>query len=223
MNGTHGLYACVVLNDANYDEVVAGLRMQRVLPILRCQTPEEAIETAAVLRDAGVPMVELTTSIPDVTQAVREIAAAGSLVGVGTIRDAAQVPEMVAAGAGFVVSYFRPAGFLAAAHEAGVAAIPGAITPTEIQVAASEGARIVKLFPAWQVGPRLLGDLAPLVLGMEYIATGGITLATAKEWMSAGIAALGLGRGLGSVVTDGPDHVRSRLQEWQDATNRRHA
>jgi 2-dehydro-3-deoxyphosphogluconate aldolase/(4S)-4-hydroxy-2-oxoglutarate aldolase len=93
----------------------------------------------------------------------------------------------------------------------GVPAIPGALTPTEIEAAARLGAELVKLFPGSFVGPRYVREvLAPLV-GVELIVTGGVDLSNAGAFIEAGAVAVGVG----SALTGAPD-VESRARRLRD-------
>jgi 2-dehydro-3-deoxyphosphogluconate aldolase/(4S)-4-hydroxy-2-oxoglutarate aldolase len=154
-------------------------------------------------------VVELTRSTPDVESALRELTEEGLLVGVGTIADARYIESAVAAGARFVVSFANPRGFVAAARAAGVPAIPGALTPSEIAAAAASGADAVKIFPASTVSPSYLVSLRPVLPDVKLVVTGGIR-ATAEDihpWLSAGALAVGVG-GLAEAETE--DDITSR-------------
>lgn len=210
-------------DDSRRRSAIDLMAEQRVVPVLRCSGAEDAVATAQAAAGAGMTVVELTTSIPGVLDAVRRLAADGLVVGLGTVREASLVDEAVRAGARFVVSFKRPAGLVERAQRLGAAAIPGALTPHEIAAAADEGADAVKIFPARLVGPGYLADLEPLVPGLRAVATGGVqpTAADLGEWLRAGALAVGLGSALGTAERDGPDEVarrcRSALQVASDA------
>ena len=101
--------------------ILDELARQRVLPVLRAAHVTDAVATARAAAAAGCRVVELTTSTPDVEEAIRPLVSDGLVVGVGTIRAAADVPRFVAAGASFVVSFSNPPGLFAPATAAGVA------------------------------------------------------------------------------------------------------
>jgi 2-dehydro-3-deoxyphosphogluconate aldolase/(4S)-4-hydroxy-2-oxoglutarate aldolase len=142
-------------------------------------------------------IVELTATTPDVHEAVGPLAADGLIVGVGTIVDPAMIGSLAAAGARFVVSFFRPHGFAAAAHAAGLQAIPGGFTPAELAAARGASADAVKLFPARLATPAYVSDLAPLLPGLRLVVTGGLVATTGSlgPWLAAGVAASALGPG----------------------------
>ena len=192
------------------EALIAGIEAQRVLPVLRSDSWEDAVATAIALAEEGARVVELTTSTPNVELAVEALAPRGLTVGVGTLRDHLSARRMISAGAAFAVSFFNPPKFIETVIANGAVPIPGALTPSEIAEASAEGARIVKLFPAWQTHPRILADLEPLVPGQRYIATGISGADQGRAWLQKGILALGVGRQLGTVADVGAEEVKAR-------------
>lgn len=190
-------------------EVIAE---QRVVPVLRCADWRDAVETARACAAAGCRAVELTMSTPQVERAVAALAGGDVVVGVGTVTTSRSAEELAAAGAAFVVSFCRPDGFVAAAHRAGLAAIPGAATPSEIQACVEDRADAVKLFPARLLTAAFLRDVRPLFPGLRAMATGGV--APSREslgpWLAAGAFAVGIGSQLGTVSEDGAGEVMRR-------------
>ena len=170
------------------------------------------------LAEGGLTTVEVTLSTPGVFSAVERLSREGLHVGVGTITDAVAVDAAADAGAGFVVSFTSPRGFVAAAVARHVLAIPGAMTPSEAHSAAAAGASLVKLFPARVLGPEIVSDLRPLVEGVRFVATGGIPLTGegVGSWMRAGAAAIGIGRALGEVGDVGAREVTRRARHARD-------
>jgi 2-dehydro-3-deoxyphosphogluconate aldolase / (4S)-4-hydroxy-2-oxoglutarate aldolase len=200
--------------------VLDALRAQRVVPVLRSPDAEDAIATALACADAGLTVVELTRSTPDVDRAVAALSARGLTVGVGTLTAPAEVRSVAAAGARFAVSFANPADFVATARACGLAAIPGALTPSEVLAAAQQGADAVKLFPARAVSPAHLADLRAVLPDVAFLATGGLRIAdgTARAWLDAGALAVGLGADFGTAARDGAAGVTARARAVLDAT-----
>jgi len=197
---------------ADIDSLTRAIAAQRVVPVLRTETVQDAIDTARACAAAGITVIELTTSTPDVHRAVRVLADEGLTVGVGTLRNKGELAAVAKAGALFSVSYFTPSGFVERSLDQGLMPIPGVLTPGEIQAAVSAGARTVKIFPAWQSHPRIISDLAPLVGPVDYIVTAGLTDESTLRWLEAGALAVGAGRALGTVATIGADAVRANVR-----------
>jgi 2-dehydro-3-deoxyphosphogluconate aldolase / (4S)-4-hydroxy-2-oxoglutarate aldolase len=194
------------------DAVLEALAAQRVVPVLRSATVEDAVATARACARGGMSAIELTHSTPDVEDAVAALTAEGLLVGVGTIADAAQVPGAVAAGARFVVSYTLPPGMVQAAGRLGAVAIPGAFSPTEVSACLRAGAAAVKLFPARALSPGYLRDLRAVLPQLRAFPSGGLAAEAGliRPWLEAGALAVGLGSDLGTVAAVGAGEVERR-------------
>lgn len=203
----------------NHEETLERLGRQVVVPVLRSDTAARAAERARALASAGLEAVELTLSTPDVLAAIRDLAADGLTVGLGTVTSADQIAPAVAAGASFVVSYAQPPAFVATARRLGVPAVPGAFTPSEVLAARAAGAPAVKLFPAGRVGPAYLRDLLAVMPGLRLMATGGIAADVAElaRWRAAGAWCVGLGRELERQAASDPDRLRSLVCAVQGA------
>jgi 2-dehydro-3-deoxyphosphogluconate aldolase/(4S)-4-hydroxy-2-oxoglutarate aldolase len=197
--------------------VLDQLHDQAWVPVLRNADAGDAVATA---RACAVDVVELTYSTPGVLDAIRELVAGGSTVGVGTVRTTDQVREAAAAGASFVVSFHRPPGFVAAALDAGVVPLPGALTPHEVAAAIDDGAPAVKIFPARLVPPAYLRDLAAVIGPVPLVVTGGIGAdpESLRPWLAAGAWAVGVGGQLGTVAGDGAEVVRQRASALKDVS-----
>jgi 2-dehydro-3-deoxyphosphogluconate aldolase/(4S)-4-hydroxy-2-oxoglutarate aldolase len=189
------------------------VEQQRIVPVLRCQDATDAVSTARAVARAGLTVVELTFTTPGVLDAVPSLVNEGLTVAVGTVTAAEQVHAAAAAGAALVVSFASPDGFIAAAQEAGVVAIPGALTPSEIQSAHAAGAPAVKLFPARLAGVAMLSDMRAVLPDLRLLPTGGVSIADAPQWLAAGALAIGLGATLGTVARDGADEVEHRCRQ----------
>jgi Entner-Doudoroff aldolase len=188
------------------------LAAQRVLPVLRCVDAQDAIATARAAAAAGCRIVEVTMSTPGVEAAIAPLLEEGLVVAVGTLRTVADVGPLAAAGASLVVSFWNPPGFVAAATAAGIPAIPGGFTPSELAAALADGAAAVKLFPAAFADPSYLGALRPLLPELRVLVTGGIEPDGVAPWLAAGALAVGLGGSLGTAATVGADEVERRMR-----------
>jgi 2-dehydro-3-deoxyphosphogluconate aldolase/(4S)-4-hydroxy-2-oxoglutarate aldolase len=116
------------------------------------------------------------------------------LVGAGTVLDAKSAAACIAAGALFIISPSTELDVITHCNQAGVAVLPGALTPTEIVRAWRAGADMVKVFPCSALGGAsyLKAVKAPLP-HIELVPTGGVSLETAAAFIKAGAAALGVG------------------------------
>jgi 2-dehydro-3-deoxyphosphogluconate aldolase/(4S)-4-hydroxy-2-oxoglutarate aldolase len=195
------------------EEVLRAIAEQRVLPVLRCPDPDDAVATSRACARAGMKVVELTRSTPGVESALRELRRDGLVLGLGTLSASDQVRPAARAGARFVVSFAAPQCMVESARLQGLTAIPGALTPTEVLRCVEAGAPAVKLFPARSVTPAYLRDLRTVLPELPVLVTGGVTPDGARAWLDAGALAVGLGAHLGSASTHGEDEVERRARE----------
>jgi 2-dehydro-3-deoxyphosphogluconate aldolase/(4S)-4-hydroxy-2-oxoglutarate aldolase len=170
-----------------------------VIPVIRAQSPDEAASAIAAIQKGGVSVLEITMTVPGAVELIREVArrATDALVGAGTVLDPENALACIDAGARFVVSPALNLATIAACREAGVAVLPGALTPTEVLTAWNAGADIVKVFPANALGgPSYLKSLKAPLPQVKLVPTGGVNLQTAKDFIKAGASALGVGADL---------------------------
>jgi len=181
------------------EEILKTLCDVGVIPVVRAKSAEALVDLAKALHAGGIPICEVTMTVPGAIDAIRRVALAFGgevLVGVGSVTRVEQVHEAVAAGAQFIVGPVLVPGVVAAAHGHDKPVIPGAFTPTEIFQAHGLGADIVKVFPAGVGGPAYFrAVLAPMPL-LKLMPTGGVDLSTAAAFIKAGAVALGAGTAL---------------------------
>jgi 2-dehydro-3-deoxyphosphogluconate aldolase/(4S)-4-hydroxy-2-oxoglutarate aldolase len=178
-------------------EVLEGLRRGGLVPVLRAPTAEDALAMVEALHAAGIGAVEITMTVPGAVEVIGQVARRFGhemLVGAGTVLDAKSAAACIAAGAQFIISPSTELEVIAHCNQAGVAVLPGALTPTEIVRAWRAGADMVKVFPCSALGGAsyLKAVKAPLP-HIELVPTGGVSLETAAAFIKAGAAALGVG------------------------------
>lgn len=171
------------------------LRQARVVPVVRTATAALAETACAWLREAGLTILEITLTIPDAIPLIRTLAAEpGLTIGAGTVPDARAAEACLAAGARFLVTPWVDAEVVRVARAAGAAAMPGALTPTEVRAALAAGADVVKIFPAASVGgPAHIKALASVFPGVAFCPTGGVDAGAVAAYLRAGAAFVGIG------------------------------
>lgn len=174
-------------------DVQDRLAAEGVIAVIRAGGAREAVVAARALAAGGVRAVEIAFTTPGAPEAIAELSGEPELlVGAGTVRSAAHAADAIEAGARFLVSPALVEPALELAEQAGVLALPGALTPTEV-LAAAERAPVVKLFPASIGGPAYLRALLAPAPELLLVPTGGVSAANAGEWLAAGAFALGAG------------------------------
>ena len=180
-------------------EVLKSLREIGLVPVLRAESEEQALKLAAAIAAGGVTVLEVTMTVPGAIRVMRRLAEERPdiLIGAGTVLDAETARMCILEGAQFVVSPALKIPTIEMCHRYGVAVLPGALTPTEIVTAWEAGADVVKIFPASSLGgAKYLKSVKAPLPQVEMIPTGGVSLATAAEFLEAGAFALGVGADL---------------------------
>ena len=182
------------------DDVIRKIGEIGIVPVVRAASVDEATRAVEAICAGGIPVVEITMTVPNAISVIREVAQQyGSkvLVGAGTVTTAEQAESCLRAGAEFLVSPGLAPPALAVARASGKLAIPGALTPTELMNAQAHGARLVKIFPCGNVGgAKYLRSLKAPFPNASLIPTGGVNAANAAEFIAAGAFALGVGADL---------------------------
>ena len=199
-----------------------ALTQNGLIAILRGLRPDEAAAVGQVLYQAGFRVIEVPLNSPDPYTSIRtlrETLPADCLIGAGTVLTPEQVERVKAAGGQLIVMPHSDAKVLRAAKAAGLYLSPGVATPTEAFAALAEGADVLKLFPAEQMGPAVVKAwLAVLPAGTVLLPVGGITPDNMQGFVDAGGKGFGLGSGLfkpGMSV----EQVASRAQAYVAAWN----
>ena len=179
--------------------VVERVRREGAVAVLRLPDAEQTVRAAEWLIAGGVTALEVTLTTRGATDAIRELASRhgdAALVGAGSVLDADAARRSVDARARFIVSPVCLPEVVEAAASLGVAAMPGAFTPTEALRAHQMGASIVKVFPSEVLGPAFIkGVLAPMPF-LRLMPTGGVTPDNVGDGLRAGAIAVGLGSAL---------------------------
>lgn len=198
-------------------DVLEVVRADRAVAVVRAPSVADPAGLAGVLADAGIRCVEFTFTIPGVLEAIEAAAAAGALVGAGTVTEPAQAKDAIAAGARFVVSPVLVPEIVAPCRDVGVPVVLAALTPTEVLAAARAGSIAVKLFPASLGGPRYLRDLRGPLPHVVFIPSGGVDSTNAREFLEAGAAAVFAGTELVPpelVAVGAHEEIRRRTESF---------
>src|SRR5947209_7016907 len=171
-----------------------------VVPVVLAQSAEEAMRVVEAIREGGVPVLEITMTVPGALGVMEQVArrfGADVVLGAGTVLDAETARACILAGARFVVSPALDRATIEMCHRYSVAVIPGALTPTEVVAAWSAGADVVKIFPCGALGgASYIKSLKAPLPHIEMIPTGGVSVKTAADFIKAGSLALGVGADL---------------------------
>src|SRR6266851_4029727 len=172
-------------NRMTVEDVIHRIGEIGIVPVVRAATVEDATSAVRAICAGGIPILEITMTVPDATSVIRHVAREyGSTV-------------LVGAGTEFIVSPGLSLPVLAVAQASAKLAIPGALTPTELMHAQENGAKLIKIFPCGNVGgPKYLRSLRAPFPNVALIPTGGVNASNAAEFIAAGAFALGVGADL---------------------------
>lgn len=168
-----------------------------IVPVARAQSPAQAIAAAEAVCAGGIPIVEITMTVPGAVEVIAELVRSmgkDMLVGAGTVIDVEGAKRCLDAGAEFLVSPGLDVEVVKLANRQGTLIMAGALTPTEVIAAWKAGADFVKIFPCGNVGgPKYIRALKGPLPQVPMVPTGGVNLQTAAAFLEAGAAALGIG------------------------------
>ena len=170
-----------------------------IIAIVRLASADVLSAVTDAIAEGGVRCIEFTMTTPGALDTLAEATARyGKDVsfGAGTVLDPETARAAILAGAQFIVAPNLNPDVITLCNRYSIAAMPGALTPTEIVQAWELGADVVKVFPADSMGPRYIkGVLAPLP-HIKLAPVGGITQENAIDYIRAGAACLGVGSSL---------------------------
>lgn len=181
-------------------EVLRRIAEVGLVPVVRAQSSDEAMRAIDAIREGGVPILEITMTVPGaipLMEAVAKRYGSEVLIGAGTVLDAETARACILAGAQFIVSPSLDTHTIATCRRYSVPVMPGALTPTEVVTAWTAGADVVKVFPCGAVGgASYIKALKAPLPQIELLPTGGVSLKTAADFIKAGAMALGVGADL---------------------------
>jgi 2-dehydro-3-deoxyphosphogluconate aldolase/(4S)-4-hydroxy-2-oxoglutarate aldolase len=191
-----------------------------ILPAIRAASAENARFAAETIAQAGIPIVEITTTIPGAVEVIADLVRnlPQVIVGAGTILDAETARACLNAGAHFLTSPGLDTDIVQFARKENILMMAGALTPTEVVGAYKAGSDFVKVFPCAQVGgdsyiKALKGPFPQIPL----IAAGGVNQQTAGAFILAGASAIGIGGDLiprSAIELRQPERIRELARRF---------
>jgi len=158
-----------------------------VIPVLTISELEHAAPLARALSAGGLRVIEVALRTPVALAAIEVMrkAVPTAVIGVGTLTRAVDFAAADRVGAQFGVSPGLTPELAAAARGARFPLLPGIMTPTEVITARHAGFNVLKFFPAEHAGGlRMLQALGAAFPDVSFCPTGGITPATAADYLA---------------------------------------
>lgn len=162
------------------------MRTAPVIPVLVIEDVAHAVPVAEALVRGGLCVLEVTLRTAcalDVIRAMRQVP--GAIVGAGTVLNPLDLDAALTAGAEFIVSPGLTPSLGRAALASGVPFLPGTANAADIMTGLDLGLTQFKFFPAETSGgiPALKALTGPFPMA-KFCPTGGISLATAPNWLA---------------------------------------
>jgi len=177
-------------------EVCARIREVGIIPAIRVSSTDEAHFAATAVAQGGIPIVEITLTVPGAIKLISHLVQHHPklMVGAGTVMDTETARQCVEAGAHFLTAPgFDPA-ISQFAAQANIAVLPGALTPTEIAEAWRTSCDLVKVFPCAHVGgDKYIRSIKAALPKIPLVAAGGVNQQNAAAFILAGAEAIGIG------------------------------
>lgn len=180
----------------NKQEVRSRMEEVGIIPAVRVSSTDDALFAAEAISRGGLPIVEVTLTVPEAHKVISHLVqnAPDVIVGAGGIPDVETARRCLDEGAKFLTSDgFDPEIVDFALKESAVV-IPGTLTPSEVLRAWKMGPDFVKVVPCAPVGgDSYIRALKAMFPNVPLIAAGGVNQQTASSFVLAGAVALGIG------------------------------
>jgi len=182
----------------NKDAVLARIKAQKVVALIRADSSDGLLDCARALAEGGLTSIELTMTTPGAIRLLEEASRElpDFLFGLGTVLDAETARAGILAGAKFIVTPALLPDVITLCRRYSVPVFSGAFTPTEIINAWEAGADAAKIFPAEFFGPNYIKSVKAPFPQVDMVPTGGVTAENVGEFLKAGATAVAAGSSL---------------------------
>ncbi len=204
----------------NKEEVIQRIREIGIVPAIRTSSAEDAQFAAEAIAAAGIPIVEITMTVPGAIELIAKLTRTHSdlVVGAGTVLTPVVARECADAGANFLTAPGFDREIVDFAVKRNLAVVPGALTPTEVVAAWRSGADLIKVFPCAPVGgDHYIKSLKTSLPQVPLMAAGGVNQKTATDFILAGAAVIGVGTELiptQAILLRKPDRIRELARRF---------
>jgi len=181
------------------NDVRSRIEQIGIIPSVRVSSAEDAMFAAEAVYRGGIPIVEVTLTVPGAMEVITHLVknAPEMIVGAGSVLDVVTARLCLKAGAKFLTSDGIDLDVVKFAVQENVVIFPGALTPTDVIAARKAGSDLIKIVPCGQVGgDSYIRALKAMFPSVPLIAAGGVNQKTAYGFILAGATALGIGKEL---------------------------
>lgn len=184
------------------EELIKTVEKEKIIVIVRGVEKEKLIPLAEAMYKGGIRLIEITYSadgsISDEETAenikmLSERFDGRMYIGAGTVLSKSQAELTKSAGGRFIISPDTNLDVIKRTKELGMVSMPGALTPSEIQLAHRSGADFVKLFPITNLGVDYVKAVRAPLSHIKLLAVGGINENNISDYLKAGVCGFGIG------------------------------
>lgn len=197
-------------------ELINTIEKEKIIVIVRGVENGKLLPLAEAMYKGGIRLLEITYSadgrVPDEKTAeniklLSEHFENRMYIGAGTVLNEEQVELTERAGGKFIISPDTYPDVIKRTKELGMVSIPGALSPSEIQLAHRSGADFVKMFPITNLGVGYVKAVKAPLSHIKLLAVGGVDENNISEYLRAGVCGFGIGSNIVSKkLIDGNDY-----------------
>lgn len=181
-------------------EILRTIVQESIIAVIRSDTKERAIKIAEALQKGGIKVLEITMTIPDPIDIIKELSerfkGLDVIIGAGTVLDKETARLSILSGARFIVTPHLDVEIVKLCNIYKVLVIPGISSVKDVIKALEYGVDLMKLFPGEIMGPQAIKAFKGPVPQADFIPTGGVNLDNLKDWIKTGAVAVGVGSDL---------------------------
>lgn len=174
---------------------------QGILPLYFHKELDVSVEVMKALYRVGIRAIEYTNRGKEAFENFVKMRKVSNEMdsrmyfGIGTVKDPETARKYIDAGCDFIVSPGLSKTITLEANVQEILWVPGCMTPSEIMLAESLGATVIKIFPGNILGPSFINSIKPLFPNLLFMLTGGVEVENENisEWLKSGACAAGIG------------------------------
>ena len=203
------------------EQIINTIEKEKIIVIVRGVEKEKLIPLAEAMYLGGIRLLEVTYSANGKVSDEETAENIGILakhfegrmyIGAGTVLTEKQVELTAKVGGKFIISPDTCPEVIRKTRELGLVSMPGALTPSEMQIAHRNGADFVKLFPITNLGASYVKAVKAPLSHLKILAVGGVNENNIAEYLKAGINGFGLGSNI-------VDKKKIAENDWAGITN----
>lgn len=202
-------------------KVLQKLDEVKAMAIVRCDTIERAFEIADGLLKGGVPVMEISFTLPNASEIIKALKIKykeNLLIGAGTVLDSETARLAILCGAQFIIAPNLSLEVAKTCNRYRIPYMPGCSSITEAVTALEVGASMIKAFPISNFyGAELISVFKTPIPYMPILASGGVSMEEIPIWIKKGADCLGFGslltKGTSEEIANNAYKIRKKIDE----------